>query len=278
VKIWALGVEEIADRPFRIDSDGGVDLPVIGRVQARGLTVESFRNLLAKRLESQVWKPQVSVEIVEFGSQPVTVLGAVAKPGLLQLQGRKSLAEILSMAGGLSQNAGHAVNITRRKKFGAIPLDSARWDKSGEYSVAEAPVRGLLNANSPAENILIKPYDVITVPSAETVYVIGTVTKPGAIVLNDRRSLSVLQALALAEGLARTAKPEKSKILRTMPGAPERVEIAVDLKRILAGKAADVSLEANDVLFVPDSTSKRVAVRTLEAMLQTATGVVIWRR
>jgi len=164
------------------------------------------------------------------------------------------------------------------KKFGPIPLASARWDPSGEYSVADTPVRGLLAANSPAENVMIKPHDVISVPTAEKVYVIGTVTKPGAIVLNDREYISVLQALSMAEGLARTAKPERARILRTLPGGSQRTEFPVNLKRVLAGQAADLNLEANDILFVPDSTSQRVAVRTLEAMLQTATGIVIWRR
>ncbi len=276
VKIWALGVEEIPDRAFRIGADGRVDLPVIGRVDAQGLTVEQFRRELIKRLESQVWKPQVSVEVVEFGSQPVTVLGAVMQPGLHQLQGRKTLAEILSLAGGLRPDAGYNIRITRSKQFGAIPLDSAHWDPSGEFSVAEVSVKGLLTANDPAQNIMIQPHDVVTVPTAGTVYVIGTVTKPGAIVLNERETISVLQALSMAQGLAQTAKPQDAKILRTLPGNSERTEIPVDLKRVLEGRAEDVSLRANDILFVPDSTSKKVAVRALEAMVQTATGLAIW--
>ncbi|MFB3778145.1 MAG: polysaccharide biosynthesis/export family protein [Bryobacteraceae bacterium] len=278
VKIWALGVEEIPDRPFRIDADGGIDLPLVGRVEAVGLTLDQLREVLLKRLASQVWRPQVSVELVEFGSQPVTVLGAVGNPGIHQLQGRRNLAEMLSLAGGLRQDAGYSVKITRLRKFGTVPLASAQWDPTGEYSVGEMAVRDLLNANNPAQNVTIQPYDVITVPTAEKIYVIGTVNKAGAIVLNDRESISVLQAISMAEGLARTAKPESSKILRMPDGGAERAELPVDVKRILAGRAVDVQLQANDVLFVPDSTSRRVAVRTLEAMLQAATGVVIFRR
>jgi polysaccharide export outer membrane protein len=144
--------------------------------------------------------------------------------------------------------------------------------------VAEVPVKTLLKADGPAASILVEPHDIISVPTAETVYVIGTVTKPGSIVLNERETISVLQALSMAEGLSQTAKPQDAKILRTLPGSAERKEIPVDLRRVLAGRAADVSLQANDILFVPDNTSKKVAVRTLEAMVQTATGVVIWRR
>ena len=278
LKVWALGLDEIPDRPLRVDARGTVDIPLIGRVQAGGQTLGAFRQELLKRLESQVWNPQVSVEIVEFGSQPVTVLGAVMQPGQHQLRGRKTLAEVLSLAGGLRPDSGYSVKITRSKQYGAIPLDSAKWDASGNFSVAEVPVKGMLEAQNPADNILVRPHDVITVPTAETVYVIGDVGKPGAIVLKERESISVMQALAMAEGLARTAKPSDAKILRTPPGSSQRIELPVNLKAVLAGRAEDVSLRANDILFVPDNTSKRAGVRALEAAIQMATGVVIWRR
>ena len=278
VKVWALGLDEIPDRPYRVDARGTVDIPFIGRVQAGGQTIAAFRQELLKRLESQVWNPQVSVEVVEFGGQPVTVLGAVMQPGQHQLHGRKNLAEVLSLAGGLRPDSGHSVKITRPKQYGAIPLDSAKGDVSGNFSVGEVEIKGLMDANNPADNILIQPHDVITVPTAETVYVIGTVGKPGAIVLKERDSISALQALAIAEGLARTAKPSDAKILRTPPGTSQRIELPVNLKEVLAGRAEDVSLRANDILFVPDNTPKRAGIRALEAALQTATGVVIWRR
>ena len=278
LKVWALGLDEIPDRPLRVDARGTVDIPLIGRVQAGGQTLAAFRQELLRRLESQVWNPQVSVEVVEFGGQPVTVLGAVVQPGQHQLRGRKTLAEVLSLAGGLRLDAGHSVRITRPKQYGAIPLNSAKWDASGNFSVAEVPIKGMMEAQNPADNILIQPHDVISVPTAETVFVIGDVGKPGAIVLNERESVSVLQALAMAGGLARTAKPSDAKILRTPPGSSQRIELPVDLKTVMAGRSEDVSLRANDILFVPDNTSKRAGVRALEAAIQMATGVVIWRR
>jgi polysaccharide export outer membrane protein len=278
LKVWALGLDEIPDRPFRVDARGTVDIPFIGRVQAGGQTLGAFRQELLKRLESQIWSPQVSVEIVEFGGQPVTVLGAVMQPGQLQLHGRKTLAEVLSMAGGLRPDSGHGVKITRPKQYGAIPLGSAKWDASGNFSVAEVEIKGMMDAQNPADNILVQPHDVITVPIAETVYVIGDVGKPGAIVLKERGSISVLQALATAEGLAPNAKPADAKILRTPPGGSQRVELPVNLKDVLTGRAEDLSLRANDILFVPDNASKRAGVRAIEAAIQTVTGVVIWHR
>ena len=137
-------------------------------------------------------------------------------------------------------------------------------------------VRDLLSATNPTENILIRPHDVITVPVAEMVYVVGAVKKPGSFTLNERESVSVLQALSMAEGLGVTPKAQDSKILRAVPGNGERREIPVDLKKVMAGKAEDMALRANDILFVPDSTAKKAGVRALEAAIQTVTGVVIW--
>lgn len=278
VRVWALGIEEISDKPVRIDSNGYLDLPMIGRVRAAGLSVEQLKAQLTERLTKEVRIPRLSVEVVEFGSQPVSVLGAVTTPGVHQLRGRKSLVEMLSLAGGLRPDAGHAIKISRSVEWGKIPLPSATLDSTGEFTVAELKIKDVLEAKNPADNILIRPYDVITVPTAEMVYVMGAVRKPGAFTLHEQENVSVLQALSMAEGLGTTPSPQKSKILRTPKGSSQRVEIAVDLKRVLAGKAADMALQPNDILFVPTSASKKAAARALEAAIATGTGIVIWRR
>jgi len=130
----------------------------------------------------------------------------------------------------------------------------------------------------PALNILIRPNDVLTVPTAERVYVIGAVRKPGGFGLTEHGGISVLQALSMAEGLGPTPAPGSSKILRTLPGASGPTEIAVDLTKIMQGRGEDVILRPNDVLIVPSSTAKIVSLRAIEAAVQMATGVVIWRR
>jgi polysaccharide biosynthesis/export protein len=277
IKIWALGVEEISDKPVRIGPGGDIDLPLVGRIHAGGLTVEQFKSALLERLAKEVRKPEVSVDIVEFGSQPVSVMGAVNHPGIHQLAGRKSVAEVLALAGGLRPDAGPYITITRQIKYGPIPLPTTHTDPSGRFSTAQLQVKDLLSAARPAENILIRPHDVITVPEAESIYVVGAVRKPGAFPLNQHESVSVLQALSMAEGLGSTPAPQDSKILRIAQGSGERKEIPVDLKKVMAGKSEDLALRANDILFVPDSTSKKAAARALEAVIQTVTGVVIWR-
>ena len=127
----------------------------------------------------------------------------------------------------------------------------------------------------------MRPNDIISVPRAETIYVLGAVKRAGGFVLNERDALSVLQALSLAEGLDRTASPQKAKILRMAPGTTRRTELPVNLKQIFSGKATDVALQPDDILFIPDSAEKRAALRTLEALMsigQTAgAGVVLYR-
>ena len=278
LRIWVLGVEEIGDAPIRIDSNGWISLPLIGRLRAGGLTVEQLRAQLTEALKSQIRKPNVSVSITEFGSQPVAVMGSVNSPGVHQLRGRKTLAEVLALAGGLRPDAGYKVRISRPVENGSLPLLGVSTSSDGRFQVADVKTKDFLEARNPADNILIQPHDLITVPPAEMVYVIGAVHKAGGFILNERETVSVLQALSLAEGLGSTPSPSDSRILRTVPGASERKEIPVDLKKIMAGKSEDVALRPNDILFVPTSNGKKVAIRALETVVSTASGIAIWGR
>ena len=196
-----------------------------GRIQASGLTTEQLEDAIAQRLTKYLVHPDVSVYLAETRSQPVSVLGEVQTPGVHQLQGRKNLFEVLSLAGGLRQEAGNVVNITRRLEWGPIPLAGATMDSTGRFSVASVEVRSVMSASNPAENILIMPNDVISVPKADTIYVIGAVKKPGAYILGQHRTLSALQILALAEGADRTAATKNARIMRVLPGSNDRSEI-----------------------------------------------------
>jgi len=184
----------------------------VNKIRAGGLTVDQLEAELNRVLSTYIKEPQVAVSVTEFRSQPVSVLGAVRNPGVQQVQGRKTLLELLSMAGGIDAEAGHNLRITRRKEFGPIPLKTAEADPSGDYFVADVDLGSLLEARNPQENIEVKRRDVITVPRGELVYVMGTVRRPGGFVLRQRETLSALQALALAEGLDRAASPQNAMI------------------------------------------------------------------
>lgn len=256
LSLRALDAEEISDKPVRVGSDGMINLPMVGRVKVIGMTVEQLENELRKRLQTYIQNPQVSVSVTEYRSQTVSVIGSVRNPGTHQVRGQKRLIEILSLAGGLAEDAGHSLKITRRREWGPIPLPGAAPDPTGQFTIAEVNLKALIEAKTPEQNIPILPNDVVSVPRGEMVYVIGDVRKSGGFVLKNRDTISVLQALSLAEGLDKTAAPKKARILRSIPGAEKRTEIPVNLKAMLAGDANDLTMHADDILFVPGSKTK----------------------
>jgi polysaccharide export outer membrane protein len=268
---------EDSERVVRITPEGYINLPMIGRVRAAGLTVAELESDLTKKMGAFVRRPQVSVDIKEFRSQNVSIIGAVNKPGVHQLEGQKTLIEMLSSAEGLRPDAGYSVRITRELKYGRIPLPNAKDDEGKLFSVAELSLKNIMESKNPADNIIVQPNDVISVPRAEMVYVIGEVKKSGGFVLTERKSISVLQALSLAEGVLPTGSPQNAKILRAAADGASRGETTINVKKLLAGKSVDVGLNADDILFIPTNAVKRAGIRALEAAIQTGTGLLIYR-
>ncbi|HTM48835.1 MAG TPA: polysaccharide biosynthesis/export family protein [Bryobacteraceae bacterium] len=277
ITIQAPDIEEISGKPVRVDRQGMIHLPLAGAVPAAGLTAAQLQVRLKEAFTKYLRHPDITVAVTEYRSQPVSVLGAVQNPGIHQLQGNKDLLAVLSLAGGLRQDAGATLRITRKLEWGRLPLPAAADDSSGQYSVASLHIRGIMAASSPADNIPILPGDVITVPRADLIYAVGAVRKAGGFVLGEHETISALQAVALAEGLERTAASQNARILRASEGSAARLEIPVDIRKILEGTAADVPLRADDILFVPTSGFKNVALRTFEAAVQIGTGVAIYR-
>jgi len=266
IQITAVDAEEVSKGPIRISSDGYINLPTLGRLKAADRTLEELQSAIAERLKRLIVDPDVSVSVVESHSQPVSVLGAVKTPGVIQLQGRKTLVEVMSLAGGLTEDAGYVARITRQKQYGSLPLTNASDDPSGQYSVAEVNLQKVIEAQDPGGNILMMPNDLISVPKAQMVYVIGDVVKPTAIALGDQKTLTVLQAMGIVAGYARTAKATEAKILRIAPGSTTRTEVPVNLKAMLAGKTADIALKPEDILFVPNSLKKDLAYQTFQSL------------
>ncbi|MCU1328813.1 MAG: polysaccharide export protein [Bryobacterales bacterium] len=277
VSVWVLGMEEISDKPMRIDYQGFLDIPLVGRLKAAGLTVEGLKASLSAVLKAQVKDPQITVNLVEFRSQPVSVIGEVNTPGIQQLQGHKTLLEMLSMAGGLRQTAGYSVRITRRAEWGPIPLPNAATNATADFYVAEVNLQGLVGATHPEQNIAILPNDVISVPRASMFYVLGDVKRAGAFVMGEKKSISLLQALSTAEGPTNTAATGSARLLRFVPGADQRTEYTVDLRKLLKGKSTELELKPEDILFVPSSTAKKVTARAIEGSIGLGTGLLVWR-
>ena len=278
IVIRVIDAPDISDKPVLIGTNGDITLPMVGRVKAGGLTVEQLEAELTTRLKAFIQEPQVSVTVTEIRSQPVSVFGAVTKPGIVQLRGPQTLYEVLSMAGGPREDAGSILTITRPRQSGELPLPGATVDSTGQFSSAELNVQEILEGKNPSANIEIKPNDIISVSEASSnmIYVVGDVQHAGGFTLGGQRNISVLRALSLAGGIGRTAKADKARVVREVPGEPKPKEIAVNIPQILSGKAEDVELGPDDVLIVPTSSRKVFTTNFIPATLQTVVGASIY--
>ncbi|MGB6789352.1 MAG: polysaccharide biosynthesis/export family protein [Candidatus Acidiferrales bacterium] len=290
------------DRTVRVSSEGRIYLPLVGDAQASGRTPRELEAALEEVLRQKYMNdPHVNVFLATVESHPVSVLGAVGKPGVFQIRDAKTLTEVLSMAQGLTDDAGDSVIVMRHGGFatpatadyspnslsaaaagpprGSVKQGPSQTEKdeSTDESSVEIKLKNLLSSGDPRYNVLVYPGDVIKVPPAGIVYVVGEVRKPGGFVLKTSDTVSVLQALALAEGLTRTSAAGRARIIRTDEATGSRTEIPIDLKRILAGKASDPMLHAKDIVFVPNSTAKSALYRGTEAAITIAAGVIVYR-
>jgi polysaccharide export outer membrane protein len=280
VTVRVLDIEEFSPQnlaPIRVDNQGDIRLPILGRIHVAGQNVEQIEDVITKGLLSIMKAPEVTVAVTRYGSRPISVLGAVRNPGVRQISGRQTLIEAISLAGGLNAEAGNSIIITRRVDSGPLPLSDSSIDSSGKFIVGGLKVRAVMQANNPSANIEVMANDVITVPKADLIYVIGAVKKPGGFILNEKEHLSALQALSLAEGLDSLAGAKSARILRQTEEGSPRSDIPVNLRSMLDGTAPDLVLRANDILFVPGNTAKYVTLRALEVAIQMGVGAAIWR-
>jgi len=255
VEMTVYDVPELTGKT-RISSNGDIYCALIGPTHVAGLTTEEAAALIQTRLSTFLKDPYVSLFVAEYASQGASLLGEVTKPGVYPVMGDQHLFDLISVAGGLTERAGHSISITHR-------------------SDPDKPVTLPLSRNlsdDPQSNVRIFPGDTIVVRKAEIVYVVGEVSKPSGLLM-DAGGLTVLQAVALAGGTTRTASLNGVKILHK--SASGMVETTVHLKKIMQAKAPDLSLEANDILIVPSSGGRILAGRTLEAALQAATLVSV---
>jgi polysaccharide export outer membrane protein len=261
LEIKVFDVPELATES-RVSGAGDIGMPLIGRVHLEGLTAQQAEREIEKRLRQGgfVREPQVSIFVKEYATQGASVLGEVSKPGIYPVLGSRRLFDLLSAASGLTDKAGQIVTITHREQP----------DKPVTVSLSRQPSRSTEN------NVEIRPGDTIVVSKSGVIYVVGDVGRPGGFIMDKNDNLTVLQAIALAEGTKSTASLDRSKLIRK--GAQGVQVIPIPLKKILAARAPDVPLQAEEIVFVPGSASKGAMRRIAEAIIQVATGVVIYRR
>jgi polysaccharide export outer membrane protein len=276
ITITALNIDEISDS-WRIGSLGDITLPIVGKVQAGGLTVEQFEAELKAKLKRFVLEPEVYVYISEFRSQPVTVTGPVEKPGTMQLQGSKTLFDVLVRAG--PNEAGPTLTLMREVARGSIPHPGARDVPGGQYSILELNLKDVMTGRGEAANIAVLPYDIITVsvPKPQRfVHISGEVVKPGSVELVTHDSISLMKVVAVAGGLTRVAKG-KSMIMHINPEGIQTSVAVVDIKQIAQGKAKDLELTAGDVVVVPSSELKSFVQTISTAAISPAIYTLLYR-
>lgn len=254
VTIFALNVDEIS-RTWRVNSAGELNLPMVGRIVVNDMPVAKLESEIAARLRQYVKNPYVTVHISEFHARPVTVSGAVDKPGILQMNGPSPLLDILAQVGG-PKDGSSMLTLTRPKDSGPIPHPKARPSPDSQSYVLEFPVREVLRGSGEEARLLVQPHDSVHVSMERRqrlVHMAGKVIRPGAIELLTQDSVALTKAVAMAGGLNRTASPGKT-IVRHFNSSGQMTAIAViDLKAILAGKKADIILTDGDTVIVPGS-------------------------
>ncbi len=271
VMINAAEMDDISGRPALIDADGNLNLPTLGVVKAGGLSVQELEARLATLLKKYVQNPQVTVNVTQFRSEPVFFEGAFNHPGIVMLQGKRTLVEMIANVGGTANNASRYVTVTRHKEMGALPLPNAIDSPDGATTSVTISMASLRNDISPAENIVLEPYDVITAERAEFIYVNGAINRVGGLDLAERESMSVTQVLTMAGGMKSNADGAHAVLLRPVMNSMRRSEIPLDLDKIMRGKETDYPLLANDLLFIPTKTAfKALSGRTLMMVLPMA--------
>lgn len=255
ISVSVYGAPELS-RTIRVGADGGIRLPIVkGKLKAEGLLPADLETSIASELVSEhlLKDPFVTVTVSEYNSHPISVSGAVKKPTVLQASTPVTLRDALARAEGLREDAGREIVVTR-----------ARIDENGKPLLVteHIPSRSLMDGSDPALNLLLTGGEDVLVPVVEKIYVVGNVRRSGAYPVQNAGDTSVLKMLALAEGLS-SFYTNEAYIYRT-DAAGAKTEIPVPLAKIMQRKSPDITLVANDILYVPDNKRKRMAATVVD--------------
>ena len=252
-------------RTARVSVDGMIRLPMVQqRIRVEGLMpgdVEAVIAAVLKR-EQLIVDPFVTVTVAEYHSRPISVMGAVKSPTTFQAVTDVTLLDALTRAEGLTADAGPEILVSRNQPGP---------DGAPVSLVQRISVKALIDGADPDSNLKLVGGEEIRVPTAGKIYIVGNVKKPGAYPVEDLGGTSVLKALSQAEGLTEFAG--KQAFVYRREGMGQKNEIPIELRRILDRKAPDAPLMANDVLYVPDASTRRFSVAALEKALLLGSGI-----
>ena len=253
VEVSVLKMPEVS-REYRVSAEGSIELPFLGSVQAVKKTSRELAAAIAKELQSgYLLDPQVSV-VVKQVNRPYFVQGAVGKAGVYNIEGRPTLLELITIAGGLDPTHGSTAFIIHK---------TPPADKDGEatYDMKKADLSALMRGDF-NENLRIESGDIVQIPASDVFFVAGEVRKPGSFSLKDGTTLR--QAVSLAENTNPMAAPNKAVIFRE-DGSKEKKQIPVDITAVMRGQQPDIPIMANDIIVVPNSKAKSVYMPVLNS-------------
>ncbi len=271
---------------YRVSPTGQIVIPLLSApIVAAGRTPAQLSALISERYrQSEIYThPRVTVAIKESRVHAIAISGSVKKPQIYPVFAKTTLLDLLSQAEGLADDAGGLAIVTR----GDIATQVIKSSEACAATASKTPscdrtfsvdLSRLAQTGDPLLNVDLYPGDRVTVQRAGIVYVVGAVNRPGGFPLKTgQEKMTVIQALALAEDLKPTAAQKRAMIIRKDPAAADgREEIAVNLTKVLEGHEHDTQLQANDILFVPDSAGKRALHRSAEAAITAATWGLVY--
>ncbi len=259
---------QLSREAVRVDGRGMIRMPLIEEeIQALCLTEGELSRDIASRYLKYQRNPQVDVFVKEYQSQPVAVIGAVNAPGRFQLQRRVRLLELLAFAGGPSERGGKRIQVVHTSGIPKCEMaSSAATEAPGDEDVQSLISYNLNDTlrGDDKSNPFVRPGDIITLPEADQIYVVGNVFRPSALPLKE--TITVSQAIAMAGGALPDTKHNKIRVLRQAPGSATKSEIIVNLDAVKKRRAEDLVLQANDIVEVPTSTGKRI-LRSLAGVI-----------
>ena len=241
LEIKVFGQGEL-DTTVRVSEDGKITMSLLGEVDVQGLTKSGVERKLAQLFEEKyLHNPQVTVFIKEYQSNRVSVLGAVSNPGYYEILGRQTILQVISQAGGMTEDAGEEIIVIRQQG-------------DGSNTALKIPVEDLAVKGDVELNIFLEPGDIINIPIEKTVhvYVFGQVRNPGALDVKRSKIPTLLQAIAQAGGFSERAS-KGGVIIKRKSDDDKEIQIKVNVKDIIKGKKKDIQLLENDVVYVPES-------------------------
>jgi polysaccharide biosynthesis/export protein len=211
---------------FTVGADGSISYPLLGALKVAGLQPRAIEALLRTRLADGFLKnPQITVEVAQFLSKRIFVMGEVKTPGPVALTGDLTLLEALTRAGGMTENAGGELVLLRGERTDGGPAGPLTAGGRGVKEVAKVSVRDL-RSGAFSQNVDLRDGDSIFVPRAEMIYVLGQVNAPGAYTLDP--GMTVLKAISLAGGVTKVGSTGRVKITRIVDGKKTEIKARLD--------------------------------------------------